>query len=116
MHQQAADREQLRVDLVKYRGKMKRHYDASHLPVAFNPGDLVKLFHPGSPFGWKRGLFTGPHKVLERLNDQTYLVRYDERGKSVEKPVHAWNLEPYHTRPTFPGDIRTDPDPADNSQ
>ncbi|KAJ1524632.1 hypothetical protein ONE63_011116 [Megalurothrips usitatus] len=41
MRQQALDREQLRVDLVHYRSKMKRHYDARHPPVEFQPGDLT---------------------------------------------------------------------------
>lgn len=96
MRQLADNREQLRVDLLNYRTRMKRHYDAQHQRVEFQPGDKVKLFHPGSPFGWKRGGFSGPHKVLRKLNDQTYLVRYPVRGRLEDKPVHAWNLEPYY--------------------
>ncbi|XP_034245494.1 uncharacterized protein LOC117647706 [Thrips palmi] len=96
MRELAADREQLRVDLMHYRERMKRFSDAKHQRVDFQPGDKVKLFHPGSPFGWKRGGFSGPHDVVQRLNEQTYLVRYPVRGRLEDRPVHAWNLERYH--------------------
>ena len=91
----AADRESLRVILLNYRTSMKRYYDARQHRVVFEPGDKVKVFKPGSPIGMKKDAFSGPHEVLSKLNEQTYLIRMPVRGTLQDKPIHAWNLERY---------------------
>jgi len=74
----------------------KRLYDASVKPVEFKAGELVWYFCPRSPRGtspkWNR-FYSGPHKVVRRVNDVNYAIQLRTRGRSII--VHVNKLKKY---------------------
>ena len=74
----------------------KRLYDAGVKPVEFEVGDLVWYFCPRSSRGtspkWNR-FYSGPHKVVRKLNDVNYVIQLRTKGRSVV--VHVNKLKKY---------------------
>jgi len=74
----------------------KRLYDAGVKPVEFEVGDLVWYFCPRSSRGtspkWNR-FYSGPHKVVRKVNDVNYVIQLRTKGRTVV--VHVNKLKKY---------------------
>jgi len=74
----------------------KQAYDCRVNPVSFQSGDLVWYFCPRTPLGtspkWTRH-FSGPFRVVRKINDVNYVIRAS--AKSKLKVVHVNKLRLY---------------------
>ena len=75
-----------------------RYYNRAHIPVQFEIGSLCLLWTPPTP---KQGetrqflaKYTGPHKVLEKLNSLNYQIE-DVKTKKKQR-VHVQRMIKYH--------------------
>ena len=80
----------------------KRVYDHKANQRLYQEGDLVWLYHNKRSVGLSTKLackWTGPHKIVKRLNDVIYRVQ--KSSKSLPKVVHHDRLKPYCGRGQF---------------
>ena len=84
-------------NLSEAQSKMKVWYDKRAVQRAFKPNDKVLVLLPvqGKPLAAK---FTGPYKVIKKVNDLNYLVETPDRRRK-QRLCHINMLKPYHTRP-----------------
>ena len=75
--------------------RQKETYNKKIHGQKHNSGDLVWLFNPQIPRGTNKKLYrpwSGPHRVLERISDQTY--RIENINNKQKKVVHFNRLKP----------------------
>ncbi|XP_068213400.1 uncharacterized protein [Palaemon carinicauda] len=83
-------------NLTKAQATMKTNYDVGTQMRHFDPGDrvLVLLPMPGNPL---KARFSGPWKVLKKLNDVNYLIETPERRRKTQI-FHITMLKPFVSR------------------
>ena len=67
--------------------RQKKTYNKKIHGQKHNAGDLVWIFNPQIPRGTNKKLYhpwSGPHKVLERISDQTYRIEKFNRIKPCD--------------------------------
>ena len=89
-------REVARQNLTSAQLDMKVSYDRNTKARKFSKGDLVLAYFPlpGSPLKSK---YYGPYKVLDNVNNNTYVIETPDRKKSSQL-VHINLLKEYHSR------------------
>ena len=94
-----------RKNLLKSQNIMKTNYDIGTKKRTFNPGDkvLVLLPLPGNPL---KASFSGPWKVLKKVNEVNYIIETPNRRRNTQL-CHINMLKPFISR--F---LDSEPDPV----
>ncbi len=92
-------RESVKRRLIVVQAKQKERYDRRRCTVSYTPGNLVWVFRPARKKGRSQKLlhpYSGPYKIMKRLNDLNYLVSRPGGKRKVSESVHVSNLKKYH--------------------
>lgn len=75
-----------------------RNYNKHHVSISFSPGDQCLLWTPPKPKSKETRQFlakyTGPHKVLERVNRLNYKIKDGQTGRV--QTVHVQRMIKFH--------------------
>lgn len=91
-------REMAKTHLLKSQSNMKVWYDRKSRTQEFSQGDQVLLLLP-IPGNCLQSKFSGPYKVLKKLNSVDYLIHTPDR-KKTKRVCHVNMIKPYHVRAT----------------
>lgn len=82
-----------RETLGKHASIRKTRYDSKVKPKEFSPGEKVYYYYPrkfaGVSAKWKK-VYTGPFKIVKRLNQLNYLIQKGRKG--MNQVVHVDKL------------------------
>lgn len=87
--------------LQKAQETQKKYFDATKRDLQLQIGDEVLVQNPPDfkgDYNKFNNIYRGPYFITDKINDTTYMVLLERRGKMVNQPVHITRMKPFHRR------------------